>query len=506
MQPMKKIYLAIDLKSFYASVECRERNLDPLTTNLVVADERRTDKTICLAVSPSLKAYGIPGRARLFEVKEAVRRINAERKDRIHGAEFTSQSCYQDVLSADPYAELSFLTAPPQMKKYEEVSAKIYSIYLQFIAPEDIQVYSIDEVFMDITGYLKIYNETPGELAARMIHEVLHETGITATAGIAPNLYLCKVAMDIEAKHMPPDKNGVRIAELDEMSYRRKLWNHRPLTDFWRVGRGVAERLEKYGIRTMGEIAKTALSDEDFFFRLLGVNAEYLIDHAFGYEPVTLQDIRKYVPERHSTGEGQVLSCPVDSETAELICREMAENLALTLLKQKEKASAVVLTVGYDVENLKKQPYKGPVETDHYGRKVPKSAHGTRRFSTPTSSSSRIRKAVSSLFREIIRPDLTVRRMYLYAEGVMSEEEADRERRKQEENRQLDLFTDYTEVAQHRELERNREDRERKAEEAALSIRDRYGKNAMLRGMNLEKGATARERNRQIGGHQASNE
>ena len=501
----ERTYLAIDLKSFYASVECVERGLDPLTTNLVVADESRTEKTICLAVSPSLKAYGIPGRARLFEVIQRVKEVNAARRMQAPGGALAGESWDAAALAADPALAVSYIAAPPRMAHYIEYSTRIYEIYLQYVAPEDIHVYSIDEVFMDVTPYLATYGLSARELAQKLVQEVLQRTGITATAGIGSNLYLCKVAMDIVAKHVKPDRNGVRIAALSEDSYRRLLWSHRPLTDFWRVGRGYAKKLEKYGLFTMGDIARCSLGkpeefyNQELLYRLFGVNAELLIDHAWGWEPCTMADIKAYRPAAHSLGAGQVLQEPYPFPKARLVLREMAEQLALDLLEKHLVTGQVVLTVGYDRQNLadpaRRVQYRGAVTTDFYGRSVPKHAHGTANLSRPTASAQEIVRAVLDLFDRIVDSSLLVRRLTLAACHVVDEKTAAAAARYE----QLDLFTDY--AAQQREQAAL--DRERHMQQAVLAIKHKYGKNALFKGMDLQEGATARSRNAQIGGHRA---
>jgi DNA polymerase V len=498
----QRTYIAIDLKSFYASVECHERGLDPLNTNLVVADASRTEKTICLAVSPSLKSYGIPGRARLFEVVQRVREVNYDRKRRLGNRPFAGKSVSDSELKQHPDLELDYVTAKPRMSKYISYSARIYQIYLKYIAPEDIHVYSIDEVFIDATGYLKIYGLTAHELAMRMIQDVLRSTGITATAGIGTNLYLCKVAMDVVAKHIPADKDGVRIAELDEMSYRRKLWDHRPLTDFWRVGAGIAHRLAPYGIDTMGQIARQSVRDEELLYRLFGVNAELLIDHAWGWEPCTIKDIKAYRPEANSISQGQVLQSPYDFDKALVVVKEMADALALDLVDKHLVTDQLVLTVGYDVESLRNPSihYDGPLAFDHYGRQVPKHAHGTSNLPRRTSSSRMIIEATEDLYRKVVNPRLLVRRIYLTACRVVDEEEA---KNLPKGPVQLDLFTDYEALAKKRKAEEEVLAKERKLQETTLAIKKQFGKNALLRGLNFSEGATARQRNEQIGGHKA---
>lgn len=496
-------YIAIDLKSFYASVECVERGLDPLTTNLVVADESRTEKTICLAVSPSLKAYGIPGRARLFEVIEKVAFVNAERKNRAPEGGFTGESYLDGELKAHPELSVSYLTAVPRMALYLKYSTRIYQIYLRFAAPEDIHVYSIDEVFLDATQYLPACAMDAREFAGRMVQEVYQETGITATAGVGTNLYLCKVAMDIVAKRAEPDANGVRIAQLDEMTYRRVLWAHRPLTDFWRVGSGYAKKLAEYGIFTMGDIARCSMEREELLYRLFGVNAELLIDHAWGWEPCTIRDVKAYRPESSSFSSGQVLPCAYESQKARLVVHEMADAAALELVEKRMVTDQLTLTVGYDRSSLEdpeiRRQYQGAVTRDHYGRKVPKHAHGTVNLSAATSSSRQIIEAVLRLYDEIVDPRLSVRRLTVTVNHVTEEGAPE----KKEVYEQLDLFTDYGLTEEQRKTEQERLDRERRMQEAMLEIRRKYGKNAVLKGMNFEEGATGRSRNQQIGGHRA---
>ena len=499
----ERTYIAIDLKSFYASVECRERNLDPMTTNLVVADKSRTEKTICLAVSPSLKSYGIPGRPRLFEVVQKVKEVNAQRQRKAPGHKLTDASSDNTVVQSTPSVALDYIVAPPQMATYMEWSARIYAVYLKYVAPEDIHVYSIDEVFMDVTNYLATAGQTPREFAITVIQDVLATTGITATAGIGPNLYLCKVAMDIMAKHIQPDRNGVRIAELDEMSYRLFLWGHRPLTDFWRVGRGYAKRLEEYGLYTMGDVARCSLEREELLYQLFGVNAELLIDHAWGWEPTTIADIKAYKPQSNSIGSGQVLHCPYTYDKTKLVVWEMADQLSLDLVDKGLVTDQVVLTVGYDMENLKHpvkgKAYHGPVTTDHYGRAIPKHAHGTENLKQYTSSTKLITQAVMELFARIVDPDLLARRVYLVAAHVVPESSLAHE----EVVEQLDLFTDQDAEDKRREEEAAELERERKRQEAVLTIKKKFGKNAILKGANLVDGATTKDRNGQIGGHKA---
>ena len=497
-------YIAIDLKSFYASVECRERGLDPMDTNLVVADERRTDKTICLAVTPSLKSYGISGRGRLFEVKQRVREANAGRRHNAPGRQLEGSSYSFSELQKNPALAIDFLIAPPRMAHYMAYSARIYQVYMKYIAPEDIVVYSIDEVFLDVTDYLRTYRLSPHDLARKIILDVLETTGITATAGIGTNLYLCKVAMDIVAKHIPADENGVRIAELDEMSYRRKLWEHQPLTDFWRVGRGYAKKLEENGMFTMGDVARRSLTDEDLLYQLFGKNAELLIDHAWGWEPCTIEAIKAHKPSVNSLGSSQVLHCPYEAEKARLVLREMADLLALDLVDKGLVTDQIVITVGYDIENLtdpaRRKRYRGKIVTDHYGRKLPKHAHGTIHLDGYTASTRKIMGAAAELFDRIVDKSLLVRRLNIVAARVIPEAEA---LSKQDACEQLDLFTDYAALEQQREQERAALDRERRMQKTLLTIKKKFGKNAILRGMNLEDGATAKDRNAQIGGHKA---
>ena len=473
MQEAQRTYIAIDLKSFYASVECVDRGLDPLTTNLVVADASRTEKTICLAVSPSLKAYGIGGRARLFEV-------------------------YQKARGVD------FIIAPPRMARYLEVSNKVYETYLKYIAPEDIHVYSVDEVFMDVTAYLRSYKMTAHELAIKMIRDVLATTGITATAGIGTNMYLCKVAMDIMAKKMPADKDGVRIAKLDEMSYRRELWDYQPITKFWRVGRGIAEKLAIYGIDTMGKLARMSIQNEGLLYRLFGVNAELLIDHAWGWEPATMEAVKAYRPETNSLSSGQVLHEPYTFRKARVVICEMAEGMALSLVSKHLVADQLVLTVSYDAECLTRpeirEKYHGEITTNHYGKPVPKHAHGTFNFDRPTSSSRQIMDGAAQLFDRCVNADLLVRRMNITANHVVPEASVVA---KDQAPQQLDLFTDYEALEKQRQAEQAKLDKERRMQEVQLKIKKRFGKNAILRGLNYSEGATAKERNAQIGGHRA---
>jgi DNA polymerase V len=504
-----RTYIAIDLKSFYASVECMERSLNPLTTNLVVADESRTEKTICLAVSPSLKSYGIPGRPRLFEVVQQVKKVNDARRRKAPNRTFDGLSFDDTELKNNPALELGYIVAPPRMAHYMDYSTKIYDVYLKYVAPEDIHVYSIDEVFMDVTAYLNTYQMTPRELAMTIIRDVLHTTGITATAGIGTNLYLCKIAMDIVAKHTEPDEDGVRIAELDEMSYRRELWNHRPLTDFWRVGRGYVRKLEQNGMFTMGDIARCSIGkpdsyyNEELLYQLFGINAELLIDHAWGWEPCTIKDIKSYKPSTNSISSGQVLQYPYEYDKAKLVVREMTDLLVLDLVDKGLVTNQMVLTVGYDIENLtdaaRKKKYRGEVTTDHYGRKIPKHAHGTTNLGRQTSSTQLITEAVMELFDRIVDSNLLVRRLNVVANHVVAESSVE----KKQSYEQLDLFTDYETLQKQQKEEEAALEREKKMQQAMISIKKKFGKNAILKGMNLQEGATAKDRNRQIGGHKA---
>ncbi|MBA4700554.1 MAG: DNA methylase [Ruminococcus sp.] len=504
-----RVYLAIDLKSFYASVECMERELDPLTTNLVVADASRTEKTICLAVSPSLKAYGIPGRPRLFEVVQKVKEVNAARLRKAPGRAFSGASFSDTEVKSSPGISLDYIVAPPRMEYYIKYSTRIYNIYLKYIAPEDIHVYSIDEVFIDATDYLNTYNLTARELATKMILDVLKTTGITASAGIGTNLYLCKIAMDIQAKRIPADQNGVQIAELDEMSYRRLLWSYRPLTDFWRIGRGYARKLEEQGLFTMGDIAKCSLGkpadyyNEDLLYKLFGINAELLIDHAWGWEPCTIADIKAYKPSTNSISSGQVLQSAYTFDKAKLIVREMTDLLVLDLVDKRLVTDQLVLTVGYDIGNLTnpkiKKSYNGEVTTDRYGRNLPKSAHGTANLGRQTSSTKLIMDAVTELFVRIVDKNLLIRRVNIAANHVVDEAAV----QKADDFEQLDLFTDYVAAEAKKEEEEAELAREKKVQKAVLEIKKKYGKNAVLKGMNLEEGATTVDRNKQIGGHKA---
>ena len=496
-----RIYIAIDLKSFYASVECIDRGLDPLTTNLVVADKSRTEKTICLAVSPSLKAYGIPGRARLFEVVQKVREVNRQRQRSAPNGKLTGKSCFAPELKADNTLAVDYLVAPPRMAYYMEMSTRVYQVYLKYVAPEDMHVYSIDEVFIDATDYIKTRKCTAKEFAKTIMQDVLQTTGITATAGIGTNLYLCKITMDVGAKKITADADGARIAELDEMTYRRTLWDHTPLTDFWRVGKGYAEKLASVGIYTMGDIARCSLGkitdyyNEDLLYKLFGVNAELLIDHAWGWEPCTIADIKAYKPEAKSTGSGQVLQEPYPFEKARLVADEMADALALDLVSKNLVTDQIVMTIGYDIAN---KDYKGEITIDRYGRKIPKHAHGTQNLKMQTSSEKLIRAATLELFDRIVDKDLLVRRLYITAGKVVDESE-----KKEPVPEQMNFFTDYAAEEKKRAEEKERLEKERKRQQAVLDIKNKYGKNAILKGMNLEEGATAKDRNGRIGGHKA---
>lgn len=503
------IYVAIDLKSFYASVECSDRGLDPLGVNLVVADPTRTEKTICLAVSPSLKAWGVSGRARLFEVVQRISQVNSARKNKAYGHKLTGESYVDKEIKENPSLAVSYIVAPPRMHRYMEVSNQIYDIYLKYVAPEDMHVYSVDEVFLDVTNYLNTYKMTAHELALTIIRDVLKQTGITATAGIGTNLYLCKIAMDVVAKKMPADEDGVRIAELDEMTFRRELWNHKPITDFWRTGPGIAKRLAQNGMYTMGDVARCSIGgpnefyNEDLLYKILGVNAELLIDHAWGWEPCRISDIKAYKPENNSLSTGQVLSSPYDYEKTRLVIKEMTELLTLDLVEKKVVTDQMGLYIGYDIDNLldpaRREKYKGEVVTDHYGRQVPKGANSTINLKMPTSSTKLIMEAVMELFDRIVDPNLLTRRMSVVANHVVRESSV----KKTKDFEQLDLFTDYSKLEKERAREEEELAKEKRAQEAVISIKNRFGKNAILKGMNLCEGGTSIERNGQIGGHKA---
>ena len=496
----EKVYIAIDLKSFYASVECIDRGLNPLTAHLVVADESRTDKTICLAVTPALKALGVPGRPRLFEAKQKLAEANALRRGR---AKLTGKTCDSAELAKNPHLEADFIIAPPRMAHYMQVSSRVYETYLRFIAPEDIHPYSIDEVFIDATPYLKTYGLTGYELARKLVDAVLTETGITATAGVGTNLYLAKIAMDIVAKKMPPDEKGVRIAQLDELSYRQQLWDHKPLTDFWRIGRGYTRRLAKIGITTMGQIARCSIGDptefynEDLLYKTFGINAQLLIDHAWGWESCTLADIKAYRPESSSLSSGQVLSEPTPFATAKLIAREMVDLLSLDLVDKGLETDQLVLMVGYDIENLTRPEihYQGEITIDHYGRKVPKHACGTVNLGLHTASTHLLTDGLMALFDRIVDPNLLVRRLTINASHILREGQAEQA----QPYEQMDFFGN----AEARNAQKAACQREKNRQKAILRLQKRYGKNIVLKGMNLQEGATAMERNRQIGGHKA---
>ncbi len=500
---MEKIYASIDLKSFYASVECKERNLNPLTTNLVVADSTRTEKTICLAVSPSLKQYGIGGRARLFEVMQKLREINRERKYKNKINNFIGKSYDNEELKNNPRLEASYIIAPPRMAHYMKYSTDIYNVYLKYIAPEDIYVYSIDEVFCDITKYLNLYKLTPEELITNMIVDVYNTTGITATAGIGTNMYLCKVAMDILAKHAEPNKEGVRIARLDEMTYRKFLWSHKPLTDFWRVGAGYAKRLQEHNIYTMGDIARCSLYNEELLYKLFGVNAELLIDHSWGYEPTTIKDVKSYKPESKSLCSGQVLLCPYDYEKTKIVIKEMAESISLDLVAKKYITDQLVLHIDYDIECLTNPEYKkyyyGEIVTDRYGRSVPKPAHGTHRLKKKTSSTRLITEGFLKLYDSIINKQMLIKKINIYVANLSNEDSIINEPKIE----QFDLFTNYEEIERKEKEEKEELEKEHKVQKTLLELRNKFGKNAILKGINLEDGSTKKERNSQIGGHKA---
>lgn len=511
-------YVAIDAKSFYASVECVERHLNPLTTNLVVADESRTEKTICLAVSPSLKAHGIPGRARLFEVIQRVKAVNQERLNagirsgaiwrdpETRKYQFSASSFDAEAIEKDPALEISYIVAPPRMRLYEEYSSRIYATYLKYVSSEDIIVYSIDEVFIDVTDYLRTYGMTAHELTMTMVRDVLYNTGVTATAGIGTNLFLAKIAMDIEAKKSKPDKDGVRIAALDEMTFREKLWTHRPLTDFWRIGKGISQKLEAMQLFTLGDVARASLNPycEDRLYKTFGVNAELIIDHAWGWEPVTVEDIRQYRPATSSISSGQVLQCPYDFDKGRLIVREMTELLVLDLVRKHVVTKQIVLDIGYDRESLEGErgrKYTGPVVMDPYGRKIPKAAHGTGNMDGYTSSTHAIMSAVLDVYDRVVHKDLLIRRVNVTACNLVSETEIP-----EDKPEQLDMFTDYEALEQEKKARQLAEEKERRLQNITLAIQDKFGKNAMLKGMNLMEGGTTIARNGQIGGHKAGDE
>lgn len=499
---MDRVYAAIDLKSFFASVECRKRNLNPLTTNLVVADNTRTEKTICLAISPSMKAYGLPGRARLFEVMQKVKNVNNGRRMLAHNKTFSGKS-YNDIeLKKDKNLELDYIIAPPHMALYMEYSTKIYNIYLKYISSEDIFPYSIDEVFCDLTSYINTYKLSPRELVTKIIKDIYDTTGITATAGIGTNLFLCKVAMDIVAKHVEPNSYGVRIAELDERSFREKLWNHKPITDFWRVGKGYAKRLEKYRMFTMGDVARCSVENEDLLYKIFGVNAELLIDHSWGWECATIKSVKECKPENRSLCSGQVLHCPYDYDQTKLIIKEMADEITLDMVEKHFVTDMLVLTIEYDIENLKNAKYSkfynGEIKEDRYGRRVPKPAHGTFRLENKTFSTRIISNGFVQLFDRIINKNLLVRKIYLTVGNLTDENEL----KKVEKYEQVNLFTNYGELAKKEEKEKIKLEKEHKIQSAIIGIKNKYGKNAIIKGMDLEESATTIQRNGQIGGHQ----
>lgn len=499
----EKTYIAIDLKSFYASVEAMERGLDPMTTNLLVADPSRTEKTICLAVSPSLKRYGISGRARMFEAIEQIKKANAARLREAPGRKFSGSSYNDNELKANPNLSIDYIVAVPRMALYIEYSTRIYQVYLRHVAPEDIHVYSIDEVFIDATAYIKTLGMSAHDFAKMLIKDVLTETGVTATAGIGTNLYLCKVAMDITAKHIPADKDGVRIAELDEMTYRKLLWDHKPLTDFWRVGKGIAKKLEQNYMYTMGDVARCSHYNEELLYKLFGINAELLIDHAWGWEPCTIADIKSYKPSTNCLSSGQVLHCPYDFEKAKIVLKEMLEAQALDLVEKKLVTDQIVLTIGYDIENLtdakRKNAYKGEIKTDFYGRQVPKHARGTANIGRKTASTKLITDAVIKLYDEIVDKKLLIRRINISANHVVPESTVTTD----SVPYQFSLFENYEEAQRQKETEAAELEKERRIQETVIGIKNKFGKNAILKGLNLQEGATAKDRNEQIGGHKA---
>ena len=488
-----KIYACIDLKSFYASVECRERGLDPLNTNLVVADEERTEKTICLAITPPLKEYGLKGRARLFEVKEKVKEINKEKIKQNNYKKFTKKSYLKSEIETNKSLEMDFIIAKPHMQKYIDISVQIYSIYLKYLSKEDIYVYSIDEVFCDITNYLKLYNLMPKDLISKIIKEIYEKTGITATAGIGPNLYLAKVSMDILAKHIKPNEIGGRIAEVDEMTYRKLLWDHKPLTDFWRIGKGIAKKLEENNMHTMGDIAKTSLENENLLFKLFGVNAELIIDHAWGFEPVTMKDIKEYKPKQNSISKGQVLHCAYSYEKAKIIIKEMADALALSLTEKSKVTKQIVLYIEYDIENLKNN-YQGQTINDHYGRKIPKPAHGKINLDYYTSSSKIIIQKSVELYEKITNKNLLIKKLNITACDIQNETIT----RKDLVYEQLDLFNTLNNKLKN---EKENQNEDLKLQKTILNLKNKYGKNSILKAMDYLEESTAKDRNNQIGGH-----
>ena len=495
---MNRVYICIDLKSFYASVECKERNLNPLTTNLVVADSERTEKTICLAVSPSLKSYGLPGRARLFEVVQKINEVNYERKKKNNYKSFTSSSYDYNELNKNNRLKVDYIVAKPRMAYYIKYSTDIYNVYLKYLSPDDIFVYSIDEVFCDITNYLNLYKKTPREFVTTIIHDVYKTTGITATAGIGTNLYLAKIAMDIVAKHTSADKYGVRIAELDEMTYRQKLWNHKPLTSFWRVGAGIAKKLEDNNMFTMGDVARCSIDNEDLLYKLFGVNAELLIDHAWGWEPCTIESIKSYKPTSNSISSGQVLHCPYNFKQAKTVVKEMTDSIALDLVEKQLVTSQLVLTINYDIESLNRN-YDGEITTDFYGRKVPKPAHGTINLDHKTSSSKLLTEAIVKLYDRIIDKKLLIKKINISVNNVVKEELAKKEKRIE----QISLFTNYKNHEEQMKKEKLEEEKENKIQHTIIDIKKKYGKNAILKGINYLEDSTAKDRNNQIGGHHA---
>ncbi len=500
---MEKLYFAIDLKSFYASVECVALGADPLTFHLVVADPTRSEKTICLAVSPALKKLGIPGRPRLFEVDQKLKEINQERMRQNHNQPFRGKAYFENEVS-DLNKKVSTAIATPRMAEYIRISTMIYGIYLKYFSAEDIHVYSVDEVFIDVTSYLHTYQKTPVELAKMVMNDVLQKTGITATTGIGTNLYLAKVAMDILAKHVKPDAQGARIAYLDENLYRRQLWTHQPITDFWRVGVGTARRLEKLGLHTMGDIARCSLGstmeamNEDLLYQEFGINAELLIDHAWGKETCTIKEIKQFEPKAHSFQSGQVLACPYTNEKARLIVKEMVDQLVLDMTAKNISCRAVVLSIGYDIENIKKCPqYVDSIVTDWYGRQLPKSVHGGVRFDKHVNSETMIMHAVLRIFDQITDPHLTIRRIYIGAEDVVDNQTAENEHT----YRQMDLFSD-TSYEEEQALE-DAQKKDLKLQQTINTIRQKFGKNSVVKLMNLEEDARQMERNDEIGGHRA---
>ncbi len=498
---MNRIYASIDLKSFFASVECRQRGLDPLKTNLVVADKTRTEKTVCLAVTPSLKSYGIKGRARLFEVIQKVNEVNFNRRMKIENHQFIGKSYLDDELKLNKELELDYIIAPPQMSKYMKYSTSIYNTYLKYISKDDMFVYSIDEIFCDITKYLNTYKMTAQELVTKMIQDVYDKTGITATAGIGTNMYLCKIAMDIVAKHKEPNNIGVRIAYLDEMTYRKELWKHRPLTDFWRVGAGYSKKLEANGMFTMGDVARCSIANEELLYKLFGVNAELLIDHAWGYEPTKIEDVKSYTPKTTSLSSGQVLHCPYNCTQTELIIKEMADLLSLNLVSKQLATNQLVLTIEYDVSNLTnysiRQLYNEEIVTDRYGRKIPKHSHGTLNLDDFTSSARIIIDSFDTLYKRIINKNLLVRKLNLTVNNLLNESEVPRK----DKFEQVNIFIDYERLDKEKKEKDKKIEEEKSLQKAIIKIKDKYGKNAILKGMNLEKDGTTIQRNGEIGGH-----